>query len=132
MDFSAFNKKVAQDLKADHTEYDSHHSVFIVPLEDDRFQTVIAELLDHPKFNKQVVKISSKICYTKEAIDYPAVLAASTEFVHTKFIVEDDLLKAEASFFFQAASEGIMKEMILEVALTADDWEFKITGKDNF
>ncbi|WP_258103363.1 hypothetical protein [Marinoscillum sp. MHG1-6] len=132
MDFSLFNKKLAKDIKAEHTEYDANHSVFIVPLKGARFQTVIAQLLDHPKFNKKVVKVSTKICYTSEDIDYPSVLAGSADFVHTRFIVEDDLLKAEASFFFEAANEKIMKEMILEVANTADEWEFKITGKDVF
>lgn len=132
MNFSQFSQKLAQDLGAQHTEYDSNHSVFIVPLKDERFQTVIARIIDHPKFNKQVVKISSKIAYTSESIDYPSVLSASTEFVHTRFIIEDDILKAEASFFFESADESIMKEMVLEVASVSDDWEFKITGRDNF
>ncbi|MFT6867410.1 MAG: hypothetical protein ACJA08_002252, partial [Cyclobacteriaceae bacterium] len=110
----------------------SKYSVFIVPLKDERFQTVIARVIDHPKFNKEVVKITSKICFVTEAINYQLVLEGSAEFVHTRFIVEEELLKAEASFFYDSASESIMKEMILEVANISDDWEFKITGKDNF
>ncbi|MFY0601844.1 MAG: hypothetical protein JXR03_19370 [Cyclobacteriaceae bacterium] len=123
---------MAQEINAQHTEYDANHSVFTVPLSDDRFQTVIARIMDHPKFNKKVVKIASKISYITENIDYVAVLSASSEFVHTRFIIEDDILKAEASFFYDSANDSIMKEMILEVANTADDWEFKITGKDSF
>ncbi len=132
MDFSQLSQKLANEINAQFTEYDPKHSVFIVPLKDDRFQTVIARIIDHPKFNKEVVKITSKICYVTETIDYQSVLEGSAEFVHTRFIVDDDLLKAEASFFYDSVSEAIMKEMILEVANTSDDWEFKITGKDNF
>lgn len=132
MDFSQFSQNLAKEISAQYTEYDANHSVFIVPLHDDRFQTVIARVMDHPKFNKEVVKITSRICYTSEKIDYVAVLSASAEFVHTRFIIEDDILKAEASFFYDNVSETIMKDMILEVANVSDDWEFKITGTDTF
>lgn len=132
MDFSKFSQKLATEINAQHTEYDANHSVFVVPLNEDRFQTVIARIIDHPKFNKQVVKITSKIAFITEEIDYVTVLSASAEFVHTRFIIEEETVKAEASFFLDSASDSIMKEMILEVANTADEWEFKITGKDNF
>ncbi|MFT6866123.1 MAG: hypothetical protein ACJA08_000950, partial [Cyclobacteriaceae bacterium] len=63
MDFSQLSQKLAKEINAQHTEYDSKYSVFIVPLKDERFQTVIARVIDHPKFNKEVVKITSKICF---------------------------------------------------------------------
>lgn len=132
MDFSKFSEKLALEINAQHTEYDANHSVFIVPLKDDRFQTVIAKVIEHPKFNKKVVNITSKIAYITEQIDFVSLLSASAEFVHTKFMIEDEIVKTEASLFLESVNETIVKEMILEVANTADEWEFKITGKDNF
>jgi hypothetical protein len=132
MEFSKFSQTVAKEIDAQFTEYDASHSVFVVPLADGRYQTVIAKLMDHPKFNKQVVRVTSKVCYTSEEIDYVAVLSSSEEYVNTHFIVEDDVLKVEASFFYDLVNTSSMRDVIKEVASIADDWELKITGVDTF
>jgi len=133
MDFTAFSQKLANDSNGEYTEYDSRHSVFIVPLKDDRFQTVIARIVDNEKHKTEVVKVTSKVCeIDKNSIDFVKALEASTELVYTRFIVEDGFLKTEASFFLENLSDSLIKEMILEVTYTADEWEFIITGKDNF
>ncbi|MFT6854512.1 MAG: hypothetical protein ACJA0X_000476 [Cyclobacteriaceae bacterium] len=133
MNFTAFSQKLANDIDGEYTEYDSRHSVFIVPLKDKRFQTVIARIVESEKYGKEVVKVTSKVCeVAAQQIDFVKALEASTELVHTRFIVEDGYLKTEASFFLDNLTDSLIKEMILEVTYTADEWEFIITGQDNF
>ena len=45
-------------------------------------------------------------------------------------MIEDDYLKVEAIAFLEVTSEDVIKEMFMEIAQHADDWEFRITGKD--
>ncbi len=132
MEFSRFSQKLASEIRADYTEYDANHSVLVVPLPDGRYQTVVARLMEHPKFKKEVVRVTSKVCYTSEDINYRELLTASDNYVHTNFTIEDDILKVEASLFYESVDDHIMKEIVKEVASIADDWEFKITGIDTF
>ncbi len=130
MDFVAFSKRFAEEINGQYTEYDENKSVFIVPLPDGRNQTVIAEIFHHDQYDRKVVRIDSKICNLFSPIKYSQILGASTKFVHARFIAEDSFLKAESSFFMDHLNETVIKEMILEVAQVADEWELKITGED--
>ncbi len=130
MDFKAFSQKLADKIGGDYQEYDDNHSIFIVPLEDSRFQTVIARIVEHEKYGRKIVQVSSKVCSTEEQIDYAAVLEASKDFIHTNFIVEDGYLKIDTSIYMDYADEALIEDMVKEVAETADEWENKITGKD--
>lgn len=130
MDFKAFSRKFADRTGGRYEEYDENQSIFIVPLPDDRFQTVIARLVNFDRYKRQAVQVTSKVCAIDHPINYPEVLEASKDFAHTNFIVEDGYLKVDTSIFLDYASEELIEEMIREVAYTADEWEFKITGKD--
>lgn len=132
MEFSKFSQNLADEISADFTEYDANHSVLVVPLKDGRYQTVVIKLMEHPKFKKEVVRITSKVCYTSEDINYKELLTASDGYVHTNFTIEDDVLKVEASLFYESIDGEILREIVKEVASIADDWEFKITGVDTF
>lgn len=130
MDFKAFSKEFAEKIGGEYNEYDENHSIFVIPLKDDRFQTVIAKIIHHEKYGRDTVQVTSKVCSIEEQIDYPSVLEASKDFVHTNFIVEDGFLKVDTSIFVDQTNEELIEEMIKEVAFTADEWENKITGKD--
>lgn len=132
MDFKAFSKRFAEKSNSDYREYDDRHSIFVVPLPDERFQTVVAKLVHHDKYNRDTVQVTSKVCSIDKPIDYPRVLEASKDFVHTNFIVEDGFLKVDTSIFLDYTDASLIEEMIKEVAYTADEWEFKITGQDNY
>lgn len=132
MDFRSFSLKFANKIGGKYEEYDDNHSIFVVPLPDDRFQTVIAKLSYFGKYDCNIVQITSKVCESTENIDYPKILEASKDFIHTNFIVEDGFLKVDSSVFLDHSDEKLISEAILEVAYTADEWEFKITGKDIF
>ncbi len=130
MDFKKFSEQFAKDINGSYTEYDERKSVFVIPLPDGRNQTVIASIEYFEEYDREVVRVDSKICPLFSPIKYSEILAASTRFIHARFIAEDEFLKAESSFFLDHLDEDVIKEMILEVAKVADDWELAITGKD--
>ena len=132
MDLVSFSNQFAEEVGGKYTEYSSKKSIFILPLEDERFQTVIAEIIEHPDHKKEVLRVQSTICKLFSPIKYSEILAASTNFIYTRFIAEDSLLKAEASFFLEKLDEELIKEMLLEVAEIADYWELSITGVDEY
>ncbi len=132
MDFKKFSQDLANEINGQYTEYDSRHSVFTVPLPGERFQTVIARIHFQETYKRDVIQVLSKVCELKQKIDFAAILEASSELVYTRFIVEDGYLKTESSFFLDNVTDILIKEMILEVTHTADEWELKITGQDKF
>lgn len=129
MDFRTFSADFAKEVNGTYDEYDEMKSVFIIPLANGRNQTVIAEIKQHTD-GREMVRVDSRICKLFSPIKYSEILAASANFIHSRFIAEDDFLKAEASFYLDNLNEEIIKEMIMEVAQVADDWELAITGED--
>lgn len=130
MDFKSFSQKYAEEIGGEYREYDETRSVIIFPLDEGRFQTITGHIVLHPQYDREVVRIKTKVCSIDEDIPYRALLAESTNLPYAKFIVEDEFLKIEASSFVANLNEEMVKEMIIEVANVADSWEFKITGKD--
>ena len=130
MDFKAFSQNFSDKIGGKYNDYDDHHSIFIIPIKNDRFQTVIARVVKLEKYNYDVVHITSKVCETSEKIDYPTVLEASADFALSNFIVEDGFLKVDASILLHSANEELIGDTIAELATLADEWELKITGKD--
>jgi len=55
---------------------------------------------------------------------------SNADFVHSKFVIPDGFLKVESTTYVDNANPSMLKEMILEVAQRADEWELKITGQD--
>lgn len=130
MNLPEFSTQFAERNNAKYTEYDDNTSVFVLRLRDARFQNVLVRIMDHEKTGARIVHVSSKVCGIEEKIDYPELLAAAVDSIHTRFIVEDGFVKTEAAFILDRLDEEIISEMIIEVATTADEWELKITGAD--
>lgn len=130
MNFRKFSQSYAKEIGGEFREYDENQSVIIVPLEDGRFQTVTGHVVEHPQYNREVLHLKSKVCELIYQIPYENCLMAAVNYPYTKFVVEDGYLKVEAINFLVNLKEKMVKEMIMEIAQLADDWELKITGKD--
>lgn len=130
MDFKSFSQNFADKIDCKYNDYDDSHSIFVIPIKYDRFQTVIARVVKLEKYNYDVVQITSKVCETTESIDYPSILEASSDFALANFIVEGGFLKVDASILLNEANVELLGDSIVELANLADEWEFKITGKD--
>ncbi|MEO9484998.1 MAG: hypothetical protein ABJG47_16175 [Ekhidna sp.] len=130
MDYRKFSQKYAEEIGGEFREYDETQSVIIVPLKNGRFQTVTGHIVTHSGYERELVHLKSKVCELTYDVPFKECLEASKEYPYTKFIVEDDFLKVEAINFLVNLNENMVKEMIMEIAHHADDWELKITGKD--
>lgn len=120
----------AREVGGQFSEYDKTKSVIIVPLEDNRFQTVLGVLRYNEKYNREGIEFSSKICDFSSDINTTDLLRIHSEFTHARFAIVDSSLKVEASTNLNNSSEELLKEIIIEVANLADEWELKLTGMD--
>jgi hypothetical protein len=132
MDIMNYVQQYAEQIGGQYTDYDHSKSVIVVPLNDSRFQTVLALRQKSPVSGRDQAVFSSKICeFQKEFnINLEDLMKQNGSFDYSKFVLEDGFLKVEASCLASTANEGQLKEMLQEVAQLADHYENKITGKD--
>lgn len=130
MNISAFAKQYAAQIDGQFTEYDHSKSIIVVPLSDGRFQTVILSTENSKRSGKQRAVLSSKVCEYNTSIDFKSLLEKSAAFDYSKFVLEEGYLKVEASCPTDGAAEDEVRHMIQEVAIQADTFELKLTGKD--
>lgn len=130
MDLTSTIKKYADQIGGTFTEYDEHKCIIVVPLKDNRFQTVLAYTEKSKVSSKTRAVLSSKVSDSVNGVDTQELLKVQANFDYSKFIVEDGTLKVEASCLADAVSEEEIKFMVQEVAQLADQYEYKLTGKD--
>lgn len=128
MGLNEFMEKLAGQIGGQFSEYDTDKSVIIVPLDQNRFQAVLgAEKNDN---GKKGFQFTSKVCEYNEKIDLKELLKNNSYFVYAKFVIEDDIIRLVASSYLDNATDELLKEMVIEVANGADEWEYKLTGLD--
>lgn len=130
MNLIATIKNYADQIGGTFTEYDEVKCIIVVPLKDNRFQTVLALTEKSKVSGKTRAVFVSKVSDTVNGIDTHELLKAHGNFDYSRFIIEDGNLKVEASCLADAASEDEVKFMVQEVAQLADQYEYKLTGKD--
>ena len=128
--FSEFMERLASEMGGQYSEYDTSKSVIIVPLPDNRFQAVVGTVKYNDKFNKTGVEFASKVCALKEDIDLKELLIENAKTCYAKFVIIDEYIKVEGSTFLENVNENGLKEILIEVANKADEWELKLTGLD--
>ena len=128
--FNKFMEEYALEIGGQFSEYDKSKSVIIVPLSENRFQAVLGVVKHNPKFDKTGVEFSSKVCPFSEEINLKSLLEENAKTCYAKLVVVDDFIKVEGSTFLNNIKEEGIKEIIQEVANVADEWEYKLTGKD--
>ncbi|MCZ6899588.1 MAG: hypothetical protein O7F74_05075 [Bacteroidetes bacterium] len=130
MDLAKFMEDYANQVDGQFSEYDANKSVIIVPLPDQRFQSVVGEIKYAKKYDRKWIQFSSKICEYRDDIDLKDLIEDNSDFSYAKLGITQDYLQIEAFIFVEHATDDILKELIMEVATTADKWEFKLTGLD--
>jgi len=128
--FSQFMERIANEIGGQYSEYDKSKSVIIVPLPDNRYQAVVGVVKHNEKFNKTGVEFSSKVCALNKDIDLKELLVENSKTCYAKLVIVDDYVKVEGSTFLENVNEGGLREILVEVANVADDWEYKLTGLD--
>lgn len=130
MDLTSTLKQYAEQIGGQFTDYDHTKSVIVVPIDNSRFQTVLATTQKSATSGREQAVFTSKICEYNAGIDARMLLEQNASFDYSKFVIEDGYLKIEASCLPSNASESQLKEMIQEVAQLADRFELKFTGQD--
>lgn len=130
MDLTAFMKKYADQIGGQFTEYDPSHSIIIVPVSGNRFQTVVGTIRKNDLYNRSLITLNSKVCAVKAGIDFKMLLEQSAYFNYCRFIITENHLQIEAVTAFDTVSESTIQEMLQEVANLADQYELKLTDTD--
>lgn len=123
-------KAYADQIGGQFTDYDHTRSVIVVPLDQSRFQTVLATTQTNPVTGREQAVFTSKICPFHPEIDLKMLMEQNATFDYSRFVLVDGYLKVEASCPSASASETQVQEMIQEVAQLADRYEYKLTGAD--
>ena len=130
LNFNEFMETFADEVGGQYSEYDDNRSVIVVPIEGNRFQSVFGIKKYSERYQKTGLEFSSKVCPHSDDIDLGELLKENARFCYAKFILEDGFLKVESSLFLENINEGLVKELIIEVANVADEWEYRLTGQD--
>jgi len=130
MDLNAFMESYANEIGGTYSEYDARTSIIIVPLPDERFQTVLGTLKHSKRYDRLGIEFTSKVCAYSPELNLRSLLEENGKLNHAKFAIVDDFVHVEASTFVETATEELIKDIIQEVANVADEFEFKLTGED--
>ena len=130
MDLSKFMAEFAREIKGQFSQYDQTKSVLIVPLKEGRHQTVLGVVKKLEKFGRNGIELSSRVCLLSPEINFEEILRQNNSLCYARFAIEDQVLKVQASALMEQITVAVLKEIIWEIASTADKWEFKLTGQD--
>ena len=130
MIFSKFMENFAKELKGEFSQYDRSKSVIIIPLQENRFQTVVGLLRLNEELGREGIAFSTKVCQLRPGMNLEQLLRANANFYHARFVLVEEAIKVEASVYLDNVTEPLLKEIILEVARVADEWERNLTGVD--
>jgi len=129
IELNSFMSSFAEEIDGQYSEYNKEKAVIIVPLDQNRYQAVLG--ITKTCEDKSIsVKFASKVCEFHEKIDLKELLKKNHNFVYGKFVIVENIIKVEATGKMDNSVEEQLKEMIYEVARSADDWEYKLTGMD--
>ncbi|HRG78048.1 MAG TPA: hypothetical protein PL167_00495 [Cyclobacteriaceae bacterium] len=123
-------KKYADQIGGQFTEYDPSHSIIIVPVSGNRFQTVVGTIRKNDLYNRSLITLNSKVCAVKAGIDFKMLLEQSAYFNYCRFIITENHLQIEAVTALDTVTESTIQEMLQEVANLADQYELKLTDTD--
>ena len=123
-------RRYAEEIGGQYTEYDPEHAIIIVPVSGGRAQTVLSAVNMNRLYNRKLISISSKVCPAQQEIDFRMLLSQSALLNYSRFVISENYLQVEAVASFENLQEGVVKEMVQEVANVADQFEMKITGAD--
>ncbi|MEM8965718.1 MAG: hypothetical protein AAGE93_04810 [Bacteroidota bacterium] len=135
MNLVDFMRDVSEDLEGQFSEYDENTSVIVVPLGKGRFQAVQGKVQEVDIQGTKTISFVSKVCPFYRQMDLVDFMEENKKMLFSRFIVEDNFIKVEASVFLEFVSEQnkeYLQNAICEVAEVADKWEHKLTGLDVF
>jgi hypothetical protein len=130
MELTAFMKRYADEIRGQYIEYTQTLSVIIMPVSGNRLQTVMGTIKQSSLYNRKVIIFTSKVCPMHDKIDFKMLLEQTAFFNYCRFMISENYLQVEAVSSLTGVNEEDIKEMLVEVANIADQYEMKISGTD--
>ncbi len=119
-------KKYAHSIEAKYSAYDETKAAVIVPIGQNRHQTVLAEAKTIN--GTPYILLTSKIS-NKEAIKDEHIYEKQKNLLFGKLVVEKEHLEIRA-YLEEKMSPELIKEIFNEIAAFGDIYEKRFTGKD--
>jgi len=122
--------KLAEKLDGTYIEYTDEICIISLRLPDGRTQSIRGFF--RQRGQDLMLMIMSKVCYLDEYpnVDFKMLTVQNNKLHYSKFVIHHDYLEVLADAHFADITVEFLEHVALEVAQTADDWEFKITGQD--
>lgn len=122
--------KLAEKLNGTYIEYTDEICIISLRLDDGRSQSVRGFFKQ--RGNDLMLLMMSKVCYLDEYpnVDFKKLIEENNHLHYSKFVIHHDYLEVLSDSHFSDITVEYLEHVALEVAKTADDWEFKITGQD--
>lgn len=130
MKIFTFLQSYIDQITGQFTQYDESKAIIVIPTIEGRYQTILLLVETSKTSTKQRIVLTSKVCDYSSNLNLKTLLEQNALFDYSKFILEDDHLKVEASCLAETVSEEELKHMVQEVAKLADSYEMSLTGKD--
>ena len=80
MNVRKFFEKYAGEINGQFSEYDDQRFVLVVPLKDERFQSVKGELKEIGEGKHQRIEFSSTVCPYRDGLDLKQLLVENSKF----------------------------------------------------
>jgi len=125
MDFGTKMQTISDMASGSFSQYDDTTSVIIISVDEHRIQTVYA--YDEGEMG---IKFSSKACDVVENTPYDKITKENGSLTYARIGIEDGSIFVTARALPGSEAGKGMKDMLVEVANTADKWEFELSGKD--
>lgn len=135
MNLVAYMQNLSEEINGRFLEYDKTKSVIVVPLKNGRYQAVQGAVKTLDDGHTRTITFTSKVCSFGRYLDLSSFLSENRNLYYSKFAADNEFVKVEASVFVEflnSENRNFLKQMIIEVAETADAWESKLTGIDVF
>src|SRR5690606_20033212 len=104
MDIKNCVQQYAEQIGGQFTDYDHAKSVVVVPVNGNRFQTVLATTQKSPVSGRDQAVFSSKVCEHQVNVNLEELLRQNGNFDYSRFVLEDGFIKVEASCLASTAS----------------------------
>jgi len=122
--------QIADQINGQCTVYDPALVIIVVPVSGGRYQTVLGSIRVNELYNRKLYIIRSKICPVQGDVNYTHLLEQSAHFFYSRFVISEGYVQVEAVAEADSVSVDAVREMIMEVANLADQYEMKLTGAD--
>jgi hypothetical protein len=130
MQLQTIMSQIAEQINGQCTVYDPQLVIIVVPVSGGRYQTVLGSISVNELYGRQMYNIRSKVCPVQPDANYTHLLEQSAHFYYSRFVISEGYLQVEAVAEAASVSVDAVREMVMEVANLADQFELKLTGAD--